>query len=62
MKQLMIWMIMGKLAWEGMALSICRYTEVSILFWNIRTTALQNSSGWEAVRACELGGVCRFST
>lgn len=27
MKQLMAWMIMGKLAWEGMALIICGYTE-----------------------------------
>lgn len=30
MKRLMTGMIMGKLAWEGMALSICRYTEVPI--------------------------------
>lgn len=30
MKQLMTWMIMGKLAWEGMALSTCRYTEVPV--------------------------------
>lgn len=47
MKQLMAWMIMNKLAWEGMALSICGYTEVHTSLFKYRNHRLKSAFSWE---------------
>ena len=47
MKQLMAWMIMSKFAWEGMALSICGYTEVHISLFKYKNHRLKSAFSWE---------------
>ena len=47
MKQLMVWMIMSKLAWEGMALSICGNTEVYMSLFEYKNHKLKSAFSWE---------------
>ena len=47
MKQLMAWMIMSKLAWEAMALSICGYTEVHMSLFEHKNHRLKSAFSWE---------------